>query len=199
MASAKTSSPVTRKNKPQSSLVIQNDAARSDDFSKAAPAYSEKDLLIDGIKSMYWVENHLVKSLTKMIDSANSSNLANVITQHLKVTKNHVLRIEKAFKLLGLQPQAKKCEAIESMTKEGEIMIEVTDMNSITRDLSIISSSQKVEHHEMACYKSLAQLANAMGMNELNDLFLQTLKEETEADVILTDLSGNLNKPGKSK
>jgi len=40
-----------------------------------ASATGLPELFADGIKDMYWAENHLVKSLPKMVSAANSSNL----------------------------------------------------------------------------------------------------------------------------
>ena len=63
-------------------------------------------LFADSIKDIYWAENHLVKSLPKMIKSAPSGELQNAFTDHLAVTKQHVSRLEKVFEILGKKAQA---------------------------------------------------------------------------------------------
>ncbi|KQM78485.1 hypothetical protein ASE74_13355 [Pedobacter sp. Leaf216] len=150
-----------------------------------------KELFIDGIRDLYWAENHLVKSLPKMISAATSSALISAIESHLSETKGHVARIEQIFTLLGEKAVAKKCDAMEGLTKEGEGVIEETQPGSATRDAGIILASQKVEHYEIAAYNGLYQLATTLGLQEVADVLEQTLSEEKLADSKLSDIAGN--------
>ena len=105
------------------------------------------------------------------------------------VTKTHVTRLEQVFGLLGKKPQAKKCDAIEGITKEGEGIIEDTEAGTATRDVGLIMAAQKVEHYEIATYGGLAQLATTLGYDEAAQLLTATLDEEKEADTMLTDIA----------
>ena len=156
---------------------------------KAEPALLE--LFVDGIKDIYWAENQLVKTLPKMQKAATSAKLIAAIADHLEVTKNHVARLDQVFELLGEKAQAKKCDAMEGLTKEGEGIIETTEAGTATRDVGIVLASQKVEHYEIASYGCLTQLAKTLGLNEVADLLWQTLNEEKEADLLLTDIAEN--------
>lgn len=156
---------------------------------KAEPALLE--LFLDGIKDIYWAENHLVKTLPKMQKSATSSKLSAAIGDHLEITKGHVSRLEQVFELLGEKAQAKKCDAMEGLSKEGEGIIESTEAGTATRDVGIILASQKVEHYEIASYGGLAQLATTLGLKEVADLLAETLDEEKESDRLLTEIAEN--------
>lgn len=156
---------------------------------KAEPALLE--LFKDGIMDIYWAENHLVKNLPKMIQAATSSELAKTIEDHLEQTKGHVGRLEQVFDLLGEKPLAKKCDAMEGLTKEGESIIESTESGTATRDVGIILASQKVEHYEIATYGGLTQLAKTLGLDEVGELLYQTLTEEKAADELLTGVAEN--------
>nr|MDQ3073706.1 ferritin-like domain-containing protein [Bacteroidota bacterium] len=140
---------------------------------------------------IYWAENHLVKALPKMQKAATSTQLANAIGEHLEVTKTHVTRLEQVFELLGKKAQAKKCDAMEGLSKEGEGIIEDTEEGTATRDVGIIMASQKVEHYEIATYGGLTQLAKTLGQTDVADLLAQTLMEEKEADQMLSDIAEN--------
>ena len=94
-------------------------------------------LFIDELKDIYWAEKHLVKTLPKMKKAASSEELQNAFADHLEVTKEHVTRLEKVFELLGQKAQAKKCDAMEGITKEGDSIIEDTEDGSSTRDVGI--------------------------------------------------------------
>lgn len=150
-----------------------------------------EELFLDELKDIYWAEKHLVKALPKMAKAATSEELRQSFTDHLEATKGHVTRLEEAFGLLGEKVQAKKCEAMAGLTKEGEGIIEDTEKGSLTRDVGLIMAAQKVEHYEIATYGSLAQLAKTLGKNDLADLMVQTLEEEKEADELLTSIAEN--------
>ena len=145
----------------------------------------------DEIKDIYWAEKHLVKTLPKMQRAANSTELKNVFVQHLEVTKEHVSRLKEVFEILGKKPNAKKCDAMEGITKEGESIIEDTDAGTSTRDVGLILAAQKVEHYEIATYGGLTQLAKTLGYREIAAILETTLEEEKEADDNLTTLAEN--------
>ena len=143
----------------------------------------------DSLKDIYWAEKHLVKALPKMIKASTTAALQNAIEEHLEVTKVHVERLEQVFELLGYKPQAKKCDAMEGLTKEADSIIEETEANTMTRDAGIIMAAQKVEHYEIATYGSLVQLAKTLGMNDAAEILHQTLEEEKQADEKLTEIA----------
>jgi ferritin-like metal-binding protein YciE len=143
----------------------------------------------DELKDIYWAEKHLVKTLPKMQKATTTDELSSAFEDHLEVTKQHVIRLEKIFEMLGHKAQAKKCEAMEGITKEGESIIEDTDEGTATRDVGLIMAAQKVEHYEIATYGSLHQLAITLGYEEVASLLESTLAEEKEADQALTSIA----------
>ncbi|MFC4210934.1 ferritin-like domain-containing protein [Pedobacter lithocola] len=154
-----------------------------------SPALNE--LFKDSIADLYWAENHLVKSLPKMISAATAPELINAIESHLEETKNHVVRLEQIFELLGEKAIAKKCDAMEGLTKEAEGIVESTEPGTATRDVGIILASQKVEHYEIASYNGLYQLAITLGLKDVAEILEQTLAEEKLADNKLGDIAEN--------
>jgi len=154
---------------------------------EASPALNE--LFKDSISDLYWAENHLVKALPKMISAATSPELIKAIESHLEETKTHVSRLEQVFEHLGEKAIAKKCDAMEGLTKEAEGIVEETEPGTATRDVGIILASQKVEHYEIASYGGLYQLATTLGLTDIADLLEQTLNEEKNADSKLTDIA----------
>ena len=80
---------------------------------------------------------------------------------------------------------------MEGLLKEGDTVVEETEDGSMTRDVGVIVSAQKVEHYEIAAYGSLAQSATTMGHEDVANLLNQTLEEEKEADKLLTEIAEN--------
>jgi ferritin-like metal-binding protein YciE len=158
----------------------------------AAPAKGNTQLekfFIDSLKDIYWAEKALTKALPKMQKAATTEELQQAIELHIDQTKEQVARLEQVFELMGKKAQAKKCEAMEGLIKEGESIVEETEDGSMTRDVGIIMAAQKVEHYEIATYGGLVQLATTMGNQEVADLLSETLEEEKQTDLDLTAIA----------
>ncbi|MEP6747306.1 MAG: ferritin-like domain-containing protein [Bacteroidota bacterium] len=147
------------------------------------------EFLHDEIKDIYWAEKHIVTALPKMKKAATSQELKDAFEEHLTVTKTHIERLEKVFELMGAKPQAKKCEAMEGILKEGTSIIEDTEEGTATRDVGLILAAQKVEHYEISTYGGLRQVAATLGLDDVAELLEQTLTEEKEADTKLTEVA----------
>lgn len=145
----------------------------------------------EALKDIYWAEKHLTKALPKMAKNATSEELVSAFEEHLEQTQGHIERLEQVFELIGKKAQAKKCEAMEGLTKEAEEVFEETEKGTSTRDVALIIAAQKVEHYEIAAYGGLAQLAKTMGLDEVHDILGQTLQEEKETDENLTSIAEN--------
>jgi len=146
---------------------------------------------IDSLKDIYWAEKALTKALPKMRKAATTEELQTAIGEHLTQTEEHVSRLEQVFELFGKKAQAKKCEAMEGLIKEGDSIVEETEDGSMTRDAAIIMAAQKVEHYEIATYGGLVSLAKTMGKNEAADILAMTLEEEKQTDEGLTSIAEN--------
>jgi len=144
---------------------------------------------VDGLKDLYWAEKHLVKALPKMKKASTSPELAAAFDKHTQETQVHIETLEKAFELLGEKASAKKCDAMEGLLEEAEGIIEDTDAGTLVRDAGLILAAQKVEHYEIASYGTLRTFAGVMGHTEVMDLLQQTLDNEKETDVALTQVA----------
>jgi ferritin-like metal-binding protein YciE len=147
------------------------------------------ELFVDQLKDIYWAEKNLVKALAKMQKAATSEELAGAIGTHLEQTREQVSRVEQVFESIGQTAKAKKCPAMEGLIAEGQEVIEDTEEDSAVRDAGLIICCQKIEHYEIASYGSLRTLAGKMGHEEAVQLLEQTLNEEKETDVLLTQLA----------
>ena len=157
---------------------------------KRSAAEGLRDLFVDSLKDIYWAEKALTKALPKMAKNATTPNLVAAINDHLAVTEGQVTRLEKVFASVGEKAVAKKCDAMDGLIKEGEGIMEETELGAV-RDAGIIAASQKIEHYEIATYGTLAAFAKTLGEDEAAELLEQTLNEEKEADVTLTEAAYN--------
>lgn len=163
----------------------------SDSYGSSEESSLLEKFVVDSLKDIYWAEKHLLKALPKMTKAATSAQLKNAFTEHLNVTQGQIVRLEQVFEMMGKKAQAKKCDAMEGITKEAEGIIDETESGTLTRDVALIMAAQKVEHYEIATYGGLVQIAKTMGKNDIADILAQTLQEEKQADQMLTDIAEN--------
>ena len=120
------------------------------------------ELFHDTLKDVYFAENKILKTLPKMAKAAHSKDLKAAFVKHEKETRGQVKRLEQVFKIFGKKPQAKKCEAIMGITKEGaEIMTDYKGMPAL--DAGLAAAAQAVEHYEMSRYGTLRTWAAGTG------------------------------------
>lgn len=164
------------------------ETSKTENGSEQETSQLEK-LFTDSLKDIYWAEKQLTKTLPKMKKAATTDELKFAIEEHLAQTEGHVKRLERVFEMCGKKVQAKKCDAMEGIIKEGDSIVEETQEGSMTRDAGIIMAAQKVEHYEIATYGSLVQIAKTLGMNDAAEVLHQTLDEEKQADEKLTEVA----------
>jgi ferritin-like metal-binding protein YciE len=151
-------------------------------------AESLRDAFEEELKDVLSAEKQLVKALPKMAKAATNEDLKAGFEEHLEQTKVHVERLEKVFELLDKTPRAKKCKAMEGLIEEGsEIMEE--DMEPEVMDAMLIGAAQKVEHYEIATYGTLVTWARQLGMEDAASILHETLDEEKDTDMKLTELA----------
>lgn len=155
---------------------------------KSEAADDLRSLFEDGLKDIYWAEKALTKALPKMAKNATSEELVAAINEHLDVTRAQVQKLEQVFESIGKKAQAKKCDAMEGLIKEGEGILEETKPGPV-RDAGIIGACQKVEHYEIATYGTLASFATLLGEDEAYSLLEEILSEEKEADQTLSTVA----------
>ena len=146
------------------------------------------DLLLHGLKDVFYAENQIVKALPKMIDKATNRDLTKGLSQHLEETKKQIDRLEQVFGLLGAEPKGVKCPAINGLIDEAdEVAGEVADKDVL--DAAIVGAAQAVEHYEMARYGTLIAWAEELGRDDVVRLLNTNLKEEKAADKKLSTIA----------
>ncbi len=151
------------------------------------------DLYVDQLQDMHSAERQMIKALPKMAGAASSRELRDAITDHLRVTKEQLSRLDQILTGLEKSPGRKVCEATVGLVEEGDEIIKA-DAEDDVRDAGLIMAAQKTEHYEIASYGTLVAFANLLGRSADARLLSQTLQEERDADAALNKLAtGQIN------
>ena len=146
------------------------------------------DVFVHEIKDLYSAERQLIKALPKMAKNAGTPELADAFTNHLHETEGHVARLEEILQTLGVKGGGVKCKGMEGLIEEGSEVLEM-DGNTRALDAAMIGAAQRVEHYEIAAYGTAISHAKAQGHTEAARLLEETLREEKNADEILTEIA----------
>ncbi len=149
-------------------------------------------LFEDTLRDMYYAEKKLTKILPKMAKKATTEELGEAFTSHAEETAGQVQRIEEVFRMLDKTPRAKKCEALEGLSAEGDHIMQEADDDGVM-DAGLIASAQAVEHYEIARYGALIAWAKQLDMADAADLLAESLEEEKAADEKLSSLAETVN------
>ncbi len=147
-----------------------------------------QDLFVHQLQDMYYAEKRIVGALPDMIDKTTSPQLRAALQSHLAETRNHVTRLEKAFKLYGTEPKSVDCPAIDGIIEEADdVAGEVADKAVL--DAALVAAGQAVEHYEISRYGTLIAWAEQIGRNDIARVLRDTLAEEKAADQKLTSIA----------
>jgi ferritin-like metal-binding protein YciE len=150
------------------------------------------DVFLDVLKDMLDAEKQILKALPKMAKGADSEELQSAFEEHKAVTETQVDRLESVFKSIDRPARGKHCPGMEGLLKEGAELLKEEEAGP-ARDAAMIVAAQKVEHYEIAAYGSLVTYAKMLNLKDAVKLLSETLKEEKETDVALTELASELN------
>ncbi|EPZ9137936.1 YciE/YciF ferroxidase family protein [Klebsiella aerogenes] len=153
-----------------------------------------EDIFIHLLSDTYSAEKQLTRALAKLSRASACEELQTAFSAHLEETQGHIERIDKLLEQNDqIRLKRMKCVAMEGLIEEANEVIEATEKNEI-RDAALIAAAQKVEHYEIAAYGTLCTLAEQLGYKAAVKLLAETLEEEKEADMKLTDIAvGHVN------
>jgi ferritin-like metal-binding protein YciE len=150
--------------------------------------HSLRDLLVNQLEDLYDAEKRLTDALPKMAEASSSPQLRNAFVNHLQQTKDHVARLDLAFRHLGHSPGHETCRAMKGLVSEGEEAIGAKGDTAV-KDAALIAAAQRVEHYEMAGYGTSRTFARTLGLTDVAQLLQNTLEEEAKADKLLTEIA----------
>jgi len=151
---------------------------------------SLEDLFMNQLEDLYDAEHRIIRALPKMSEAARNPELKQAFDAHLAQTRRQVERLDSVFQELNQAPERETCEAMKGLLREGEEMVDAKGDANV-RDAALIAAAQRVEHYEIAGYGTARSLATHLGYTEAARLLQETLDEEKETDMKLTDLAEN--------
>jgi ferritin-like metal-binding protein YciE len=147
-----------------------------------------EDLLLHGLRDIYYAEQQITKALPKMIEQATNRDLSQGLKAHLEETQKQIERLDQVFKKLGETSSGIDCPAIDGLIKEAdETAGEIADKTVL--DAAIVANAQAVEHYEIARYGTLIAWAEELGHDDIVRFLTTNLNEEKAANTKLNTVA----------
>jgi len=147
-----------------------------------------KDMYLAELQELESVEEQLADVLPRLAEVASHAVLKSALTRHAEQAIIQKQRLVSILHQHGKRPGAHVDQAMQALVHETKKMSAMLKGNEL-RDAGLIASAQKLKHYEIAAYGTAAALAGQLDMREDQQMLHQSLEEEKECDVLLTQLA----------
>jgi ferritin-like metal-binding protein YciE len=160
----------------------------------ATKVSNSRDLLVQLLGELLFVERRLADSvIQELASAAKSEELREALEQHRTETTQHAVRVEVAFRQIGVAPTSNLCRPFESAVAQHDDLQRAI-VGPKLADFFHAQAALQTEHWEIASYTAILALANSMGLDgELGGL-RTSLMEEEQARNLLAELVERLGR-----
>ena len=127
---------------------------------------------------LLFAEKTFLKGLKMMAKETSNPAIKQRINEHAGETEGHIDTLGRAFEAAGLKARATKCDAALGLKEEHDSFKEEESPTPEMLEAFNLGSGLRVEHYEIAGYRSAIVLANALGFAESAALLQQNLVQE---------------------
>ena len=122
------------------------------------------DMFVYQLQEMYAVEKKLVEVLGTLAEDATDDKLEKGFRDHQEETRNHVERVEEAFRALDRESEGSESLVLDAMIEERERFVEQTPRGEL-HDLFDLQAGIKTERMEITGYEGLLTLAEKLDLS----------------------------------
>jgi ferritin-like metal-binding protein YciE len=135
-----------------------------------------KQFLLHKLGATLTMEETIGGMLTELEGKANEGELKEQLSHHRDETQGQIANLTQAFSALGREPERQPCPVIEGLQTEGKETLQQTSPELY--DAVILAGCAEVEHHEIAVYDGLIELADQLGEDDVVALLKENLEQE---------------------
>ena len=136
------------------------------------------EMFVYQLREMYAVEEKLVEVLGNLAADATDDKLEKGFRDHQDETREHVERIEEAFRALDRDPEGSESLVLDAMVEERKRFVEQSPKGEL-HDLFDLQAGIKTERMEISGYEGLLTLAEKL---ELGDDVTDPLEKNLDSE-----------------
>jgi ferritin-like metal-binding protein YciE len=142
------------------------------------PVTEMRELLLHELGDILYAERKFLTGTRGMARETNSPEMKARLEEHVRETEGQIERIQEVFRTLGEKPKAEKCEAAIGLREEHDSFKSEEKPSKPILEAFDIGSGLRVEHYEIAAYRTAIAIATAMGETQCLPLLQESLLEE---------------------
>ena len=139
-----------------------------------------KEVLTHELKDLLYAERRILTMLKTMAKEVSDPLVKGRIEEHHGETEGQIGRLEKAFAAIGEKAKAQKCGGIVGLKEEHDSFKSEEKPAKPMLEAFDLGSGLRVEHYEIAGYRTAIAMATALGEEECAGLLMQNLREEED-------------------
>ena len=139
-----------------------------------------KELLLHELGDLLYAERRFLTATKTMARETQDPAVKRRVEQHVGETETHIERLEKAFESIGEKAKGEKCEAAIGLREEHDSFKSEEKPSKTILEAFDLGSGLRIEHYEIAGYRSAIAVANALGHAECARILQENLREEEE-------------------
>ncbi len=136
------------------------------------------ELLKHELGDLLYAERRFLTATKKLARETNSPEIKQRIEEHVGETKTQIERLEQAFESIGEKAKAERCDAAIGLREEHASFKSEENPSAEILEAFDLGSGLRVEHYEIAGYRTAIAMAKALGHSECADILQQSLAEE---------------------
>lgn len=137
-----------------------------------------KELLKHELGDLLYAERQFLRGLKKMAKEIADPTMKTRVEEHATETEGQIERLQKAFEAIGEKAKAEKCDAAIGLMEEHDSFKTDEKPSKPMLEAFDLGSGLRVEHYEIAGYRSAIAIATALGQNECVAILQENLLEE---------------------
>lgn len=137
-----------------------------------------KDLLTHELGDLLYAEQLILKMLGTLTREVKNPEMLGRVREHVGETEEQIERLRRAFESIGEKAKAEKCQAAIGLKEEHDAFKKEEKPSRAVLEAFDLGNSLRVEHYEIAGYRSAIAVATAMGEREVIALLSESLREE---------------------
>ena len=137
-----------------------------------------QDLLKHDLGDLLYAEKQILKGIKPMIRQTTDAEMKDRLEQHRQETEQQIDNLEQAFQAMGLKPKAQKCPGILGIIEEKKEFEKDEEPTPEVLESFNLGAGLRVEHYEIAAYRSALALAKSLAQREVAELLKANLDQE---------------------
>ncbi|HET6232492.1 MAG TPA: ferritin-like domain-containing protein [Longimicrobiaceae bacterium] len=142
------------------------------------PTTEMKDLLKHELGDILYAERQFLRGTKKMAKEVQDPTMKARLEEHVQETESQIERVQQAFESIGEKAKAEKCEAAIGLIEEHDSFKTEEKPSKPILEAFDLGSGLRVEHYEIAAYRTAIAIATAMGYRDCVALLQESLLEE---------------------